>query len=392
MLGDAEVPSLLVDRYRFREMLDSTAGGEFWPKGAVAVLSRDFARQPDIQDSLANASWDLVIANEAHSFTGTRAEVLRRIGASAERIILAGPLDFTPLDSFPAEEATVVEWRRDRVVDHNGKRLDMVPRPVLHEVSFSLSEVELRLRSIVRDLCDVLRGTAGMAEQKATTLLRNLESSPAALEGVLQRLTEGILSQDGMDALLEVSEEEKPEDRPCALLDRPTAEKVAEIARRALQEVDAIGSDSKLNAFSELLNHLDKSKMPSRRICVLTEYLATLYYLAAETEGRGIVCRLFHGGMQYEDRRERLTVFANTGGVLIATRAVMTEGLNLPDVTDLVLYDLPANERALQVVLGRFDRFGKTSQLTVHALVESDGTVSALLESLRRLHDMGSRR
>ncbi len=70
----------------------------------------------------------------------------------------------------------------------------------------------------------------------------------------------------------------------------------------------------------------------------------------------------------------------------------MTEGIDLRHVTDVVLYDLPANELALHVVLGRFDRFGRTTQLNVHVLVASDGTDGALLESLRRLHDKESGR
>ena len=33
-------------------------------------------------------------------------------------------------------------------------------------------------------------------------------------------------------------------------------------------------------------------KTPSTRICVRTEYLRTLYYLAAEIEGLGLTCRM----------------------------------------------------------------------------------------------------
>ena len=59
------------------------------------------------------------------------------------------------------------------------------------------------------------------------------------------------------------------------------------------------------------------------------------------------------------------------------------------DVTDLVLYDLPTNRLTLQGVLGRFDRFGRTTQLNTHALTPSDGADSALLWQLRVLREMG---
>ena len=44
------------------------------------------------------------------------------------------------------------------------------------------------------------------------------------------------------------------------------------------------------------------------------------------------------------------------------------KGLALPDVTDLVLYDLPRNGPALLQMIGRFDRFGRMSQLNIHVL------------------------
>jgi len=51
----------------------------------------------------------------------------------------------------------------------------------------------------------------------------------------------------------------------------------------------------------------------------------------------------------------------------------MGEGTDLSQVTDLVLYDIPSTEVALQQVLGRVDRFGRESQLNVHALVPMNG-------------------
>src|SRR6185369_16662474 len=62
VLHNEGAPALLVDRYMFREMLESGGGGEVWPRGVAAVLSDDFAKQPDIRDSLVSARWDLVIA------------------------------------------------------------------------------------------------------------------------------------------------------------------------------------------------------------------------------------------------------------------------------------------------------------------------------------------
>ncbi len=162
-----------------------------------------------------------------------------------------------------------------------------------------------------------------------------------------------------MDELLEASEEEMPEDKLAGQLDRANAEKASEIAARALQEIEAISGDSKLDAFGRLLSDLNEAKMPVRRICVITQFVGTLYYLAAEIEGRGMACQLLHGGMGAEDRHKSLTLFLDSGVILVATMAVMTEGFVLPEVTDLILYDVPGSKILLQQVLGRFDRFGR---------------------------------
>src|SRR5262249_8768526 len=38
----SNTPVLIVDRYRFRELLDSTSSPDIWPRGLVNVVSSDF--------------------------------------------------------------------------------------------------------------------------------------------------------------------------------------------------------------------------------------------------------------------------------------------------------------------------------------------------------------
>jgi superfamily II DNA or RNA helicase len=162
---------------------------------------------------------------------------------------------------------------------------------------------------------------------------------------------------------------------------------VAEIATRVLQEIEAIDGDSKLDAFGGVLSELG-AKMPFRRICVLTQYLGTLYYLAAEIEGRGMACQLLHGGLNAEDRHKSLTLILDSGVLLVGTIAVMTEGFALPEITDLILYDVPWSTIWLQQVLGRFDRFGRRSQLTVHVLTPSNSSDGFMARSIDILRDL----
>ena len=141
-------------------------------------------------------------------------------------------------------------------------------------------------------------------------------------------------------------------------MNRATDEGVARLAT-ALQKIETITANSKLVAFGQLLDQLNEGAPSYRRICVLTDYLATLYYLAAEIESRGMTYQLVHSAMSAEDRHGSLARFVNESRIPTTTRAVVFASAHLAEVTDLVLYDLPGNKIALQELLSQFDRFGQ---------------------------------
>ena len=389
-LNDAGASGLLVDRYQYRQMLDAMSEGELWPDGTVVVMSIDFAKQPDVQDSLAATRWNLVIVDEAHMLRGARAEVLQRVSTCAERVVLATAilqgLDRPP--EFPDIGTTIVDWRRDQIVDQDGKPFKLSPKPILHEIKFSPNSEELRLRETVGDLCENLQRAFGTQDFRAQTLLRTIESSPVALEGAVQRLSERLEIQEGVDPLLEVPDEELSDDRLDGGIDRDIAEKVAGIAAGALQAIEGISIDSKLKAFGDMVAGFSKAKGPLRRICVLTQYLGTLYYLATEIESRGMGCQLLHGTMRAEDRLRSLELFSEERTILVATTAVMTEGIYFEEVTDLILYEVPSSKNTFQQVLGRFNRVGRHSQLHIHVFRPIDTSDGVEREHISALHDI----
>ncbi len=225
------------------------------------------------------------------------------------------------------------------------------------------------------------------ANLTAKLLLGSFRSSPAALEHSLQRLAEGLEAQSELDDPLGESEDDLSDGESDVQTNRNSAGNIAEASRQALQQMEEIGDDSKLRAFGELLAQINEVGMPSKRVCVITNYLGTLYYLAAEIEDQGRVCLLLHGGMPADERQAVLAQFSNKGTVLIATTA-MLQGIELPEVTDIVLYDIPSSKIALQVILGRFDRFGRQNRLSVHALIPAnvgDGYAEGSHEFLHEL-------
>jgi superfamily II DNA or RNA helicase len=383
------VPSSRIDRFRFRELLDSPDKDEIWPRGAVTILTRDFANQTDVQESLSQTHWDLVIADEVHQLGPARAATLRNLISAASKVVLgiATPVEGELEGIVTPEALNVVTWHRDMIVDEHGRSLVFAARPKLHVVSFRTSIAEDQVRDTVNALCETLERAGGRRKLVAHTLRCHLESSPAALERVLRRIIDGRARFDAEVEEATLEEAEVADETGYWRADPTTSEEIRLLVDRALQQIESNHTDAKLAAFAALVERLHGDKRRDRRVCVVTNYIATLYYLAAESEGRRIRYHTFHGGMTLDTRRSALDSFRREGGVLLTTTAALTESVDLIDTSDLVLFDVPSSSLALQQVLGRFDRFGRKVLLTVHALAFSGASeeVTQGLAMLRTL-------
>jgi len=386
MFSREGIKNQFVDRLSFRELLDSTYEVDFWPAGIVTTMSMDFAKQPDIMKSLTAAHWDLVVANEAHMFGGARLELLRTVCASAQRIILDTIPDLKLPDIFASDEIEVIEKLRDQVIGHDGLLLDKVARPVLHEIPFGLTSAELNLIETMKDMRQILDSETRNQSLITEYFSNALGSSPAALEQVLQLFAVGLGGKKRLNILLEAMEGDPLKDGLDAQLISTIVEKTAEVAKRVLTNIEAITDDSKLNAFSELLKNIKEGETLSKRICVLTGYGQTLYYLSSEIEYRGLPFSVLQGSMSGEERQRCMELFLSGGDILIATKVIIQD-YDLSGVTDLVLYDLSGSKVALQKLLGRFDRFGRQSQLNIHVLVPTKALDDISIQSIELLRE-----
>jgi energy-coupling factor transporter ATP-binding protein EcfA2 len=372
-LREDGTPTLLVDRYQFREMLDSATKGETWPGGVVAVLSRDFAMQPDINESLSRTHWDLLIADEAHNFRGNAAKLLDQVGASAERFVLVTAMlsDLKHTHAFSTENATIVEWQRNQIVDHGGRLLDTAPQPIFHQVAFNLTPTELALHEKMKHLCNVLEAATQPRGLISNALQPRLKSSPPAVESILRTIAPRILAIGELTQQHEITEDVDFEEEIKFRFDPANVDETSTLIGSVLEQLDKMTVDSKLDAVGKLLSRITATKNSSKRVCILTDYFATLWYLSAYFEGESTDNVLLYGEMTVQDSHRSLTAFANGEGVLIATRAAITEEVDLSETTDLVLYDDPDNNKLLQEMLARFEKIDRRRQLNVHVLVPS---------------------
>jgi hypothetical protein len=240
----------------------------------------------------------------------------------------------------------------------------------------------------VRHLGSLLGGSAASQKLVADTIFRSFQSSPDAVDGVLRRLADRLTVTSGVKRSLDYTNIENSENQIDISIDPLLANEAAtRVIEQALKQVDEISIDSKFNAFWELLSRLVQSG--SKRICVLTDYLATLFYLSAAIETSGMHSLLLHSEIvTAEDHEKTLMSFANGDGILVATRASLTAEVRLGIATDLVLYDIPSSGVVLKEILALFDSFSRRSRLSVHVLLPVHNFGDSNSESLRLLHEM----
>jgi hypothetical protein len=387
-LSQANIRTMFFDVYHFREMIDSTTGKPTWPTG-IAVVTNCFrlTLRPDIWVSLAETHWDLVIADEVY-LDSARAKAIGEIVGSVDRVVLAPRIATELPQEFSKEDITLVEWRRNQIVDCDGIQLKAVP-PVLHEIPYTLSEGELSLREAISNLSNML-----FYGSYRDYVNDRLESSPAALETILDftvnRPAER-LKADLTDDLEDMEEDgnafehAESESEPEAAFDVTSIQFAAALAVDALED----SSDSKLGAFDKLLDRLSGSQMHQKRICVCAEYSDTLYYLSAEIEGRGISSLVIDINTGAADRHNFLKMFFEGQKILFSDKCAI-EGLNLQKVTDLILYDVPVRTGQIELhrLLSEFDRFDKRNQLHIYVFAPSNISNNLIAEPIALLRGL----
>ena len=275
---------------------------------------------------------------------------------------------------------------RTIAVDHAGKV--MFPRTItrLEILDFHEAPADQFLREFIEEIADRLPKTSSAA-LVSTLFRRSLASSPPALEESVRRLRNrlapGFLAPapSGSDG----DDREDVNSLPSAIPE--DAELIAAL-NECLAEIDRSPGDSKFEIFLAKIMEKRSDNSAPFSLAVVTQYRATLFYLQAQLEELGFKTNILHGGMTFDERMQSVDRFKQEGGVLIATAATMTEGINLSQVEKLVLYDLSTSKLKLEQIYGRFQQFGRTVPLKLSVLYNLDDTDGATAQSLDKLREI----
>lgn len=143
------------------------------------------------------------------------------------------------------------------------------------------------------------------------------------------------------------------------------------------------GKNMRIEQVVEMCNEASKSsrlcalaqpKTPEDKFIVFVNEKKRCDMVARSLEKAGIRCSILHGGKSQDQREASLEQFRNGAFQVLVATDVAGRGLDIPDVTSVINYDMPAKIENYCHRIGRTGRAGKNGLATT-LLTESDSEV-----------------
>ena len=372
-LAENATNAQVVDAAEFRRLEARTSPGQNpWEAVGVVITSIDFVKQDVRLRGLLDASWDLVIVDEAQvAHAGSqRARVLDGL-LSSERADLVVVLSATALAPNALSPFNlVIRSSPGDVRDWDGRPiLQDVPDQVVNMVSVTLSPEERELLEAVRAMLEESRSKGAITRLQAEAFARAAGSSVFALEQSLRRAiaryAEANVVVDDADVGAFADESDGAE---LEVVDRP-----GRVPRDALDTllalVDRLTADSKWAACADILEHLLPGQ--STHALVFCDLADTAHYLTGLLESLERPVAAITGATPPADRHRVIETFRTGGGTLVITSSA-SEGFSFSFVKLCVHYDLPWNPNALAQRLGRVHRIGAPPGPVTHVMFSDE--------------------
>lgn len=413
-----------------------------WIDNQQAITSVSFAQQPNVQATLANVNWDLVIVDEAHHMAGyeDRATLAYALGQILSRqcthLILATAtphkgnrenflklLQLLDPGIYDADivrhgnaksrgSSLMLRRLKEEMVDFQGEPL-FKPRIVeTHPHVIGDNPPEMALYSALTDYVSKTYKAAQRLSARERVnvqfamvfLQRRMASSLSALQQSLINRRQALLT----DQPIPVQEpafdydEDTPENErwqvennlvaASAARSKQEREKEASEIASLLSRVDAVltsGRQTKVDALVQVMADAGVNPTNGEKLLVFTEFLDTLNELRQRFEKWGYKVTQIDGTMPQDKRLVAEAEFASEHcQVMVATEAA-GEGINLQFCSHMINYDLPWVPTRLEQRMGRIHRYGQKRIAYVYNLVAADTREGQVLVGLfKRLDEM----
>jgi len=360
-----------------------------WTTWPVAIASIDYVKRPEVLRAVLNASWDVVVIDEAHRVAndGDRRHASAALTARAAYVVLltatphsGNTASFESLCSLGSHGDRLLIFRRARHM------LSDAVRRSIHRLHVRSTQAERRMFSRLDAFSKAVRREHGDRSRDMWIALALLHkraySSPHALLLSVTRRLEALSVESSigtqlllpLDDLGEASADEAPDWHVALGLADRNHERGLLNALAASARV-AANAESKIHAIRRLLRRITEPAI------IFTEYRDTLAWLARQLPEQAL---LLHGGMSRAERAATVNAFTNGGARLLLATDAAGEGLNLHRRCRIVInLELPWNPMRLEQRIGRVDRIGQRRAVHVFHFIGADTGETKLLDELR---------
>lgn len=358
------------------------------------LVIADFAfleANPKRAQQLLDASWDMLVVDEAHHLAWTpeaaspRYTLVERLAAKTPgailltatpeqlgrsghfaRLRLLDPQRYRDLETYlaEAERFQPLSQVADKLLD--GEALDAAELAMLRTAFAGDTALEARLADTTRPehARDIL---AALIDRHGTgrAMFRNRR---AGIGGFPQRVPQWHVLDGGS-------------------IDEATRQSLLAEFHADIQQPSPVlehdyANDPRLAALVELLDGHPQDKF--LLICRSQAKVLALEEALRTRTGTGIA--RFHEGLGIVQRDRNAAYFAQPDGArLLLCSEIGSEGRNFQFAHRLVLWDLPLDPDLLEQRIGRLDRIGQSHDIDIHILVVADSAQHVLA----RWHDEG---
>ncbi len=429
-----------------RAALNAMGAARTWRTSHQAIVSIDFAKQPDVLDSLAVAdNWDLVIVDEAHKMAAYRrgpTKVERsaryRLGETlsekAERLLLmtATPhkgdpenfrflLSLVDADLFAdqkilqraverQENPIFLRRLKENMRDFEGKPL--FPPRHARTVAYQLQDAEWTLYEQVTRYVETNFNRALSDENRNVTfalivLQRRLASSVRAVRRSLEnrhaRLVElrnevlrdpELLEKAQAEPLDDFDNDDLTEDERWEIEQQALRYTVARNIHELEREIAQLEKLVELATAAEAAGperklrelqgvlHSLDLKQTGDKLLIFTEAKDTLDYLVENLHAWGFRTITIDGSMDIGQRIQSEQIFRSDEVQIMVATEAAGEGINLQFCHLMVNYDIPWNPTRIEQRLGRIHRYGQDREVTMVNLVANNTREGRVLEAV----------
>ncbi len=354
-LHSVGINPIMVTRYRYRELAEES-GSSPWARPGAYIATLQFALQDDVAETIAQAGWDLVIIDSPLRASDRQTVFLEDIFAnlgSGRALIL---LNTSAGDELPAplQDATTTTWRFQDMVDFTGQPLWQPGQFTLETIPYKSSKEAHKTLKQLDDLFLRIGIVFGESQSRSlsASLLgpKDLFSYEPRLRDLYSRL------RQHRNLIAHGRESDVGYERDLGVLESLLLD-----VEKTLTTIESQESDPKIDA---VIGRLKRIQGKGQRTVITTSMLATTNYLSEALDEEFNEVSSLSGSMPAAERSAGLERFQSTGGILIATEAIL-QGIDFREVNTLIPYDAPRTDRRALVLLSRFLRISRNKSLAI---------------------------